>query len=68
MTNYTCLLVMDSRGKYIQERLHAYIYRARFPIDITLVVAPGATIADLVKKALHKLSKYQYDLVIFMGV
>ena len=51
----------------LMERLAEYINRAGFPIEFTLIVASGATIADLVDKALHRLSEHRYDLVIFMG-
>ena len=51
----------------MEDWLVDYRNRAGFPVEFTLVVASGATIADLVDKALYKLSEFRYDLVIFMG-
>ena len=67
MNNYSCLVIMDSRGKRMHGRINTYNTRAGFPIDITLETVSGATIAELLNQAIFILSQGRYGLVIFMG-
>ena len=62
-----CLLIMDSRGRHMDNVLRYYVGLSRQNIQIKLIFVPGANIVSLTEAAIQELRTYQYDMVLLMG-
>ena len=65
MFNYSCLIVIDSRGAEMEDELRACA--KDLPIDITYVVLYGARIQKLTNEAIKLSLLNDYDLVLILG-
>ena len=67
MNYYYCLIVIDSRGAGLEERLKDLIAKDRLSIKITISVKYGATLSTLTNEAIELSQLKNYDLVLILG-
>ena len=65
--DFHCLIIMDSRGRGMQNVLERDVKDTALPIHVNLLFYPGANIEQLTQHALKELQRFHYDMVLFIG-
>ena len=63
------VILMDSRGRLLQQEINQQLSGIQIPITIsvTVHVSPGAKITRLAEEGANLLRHYNLDLVLFIG-
>ena len=65
--DFHCLIIMDSRGRGMQNILVGDVKDTALPIHVNLLFFSGADIEQLTQHALKELQRFHYDMVMFVG-